>query len=104
MLATEARPVGGSPSTRIPSPNRDDGTHPFHRKSDEEDFYTPTTLFEEELVGVVNGTFSSLEKRIQYTPASPVVDQEVESNHPNIASFVKHTKGVGMRILSKFGY
>jgi hypothetical protein len=28
----------------------------------------------------------------------------VESNHPKIASFEKHTKGFSMRMLSKFGY
>jgi hypothetical protein len=104
MLAMEARPVGGSPSVRSPSPVRDDGTHPFQRKSDEEDSYTPATLVEEKSVGEAIGTFSSPTESIQYTPTSPVVDQEVESDHPDIASFEKHTKGVGMRMLSKFGY
>jgi hypothetical protein len=59
MLAMEARPVGGSPSARSPSPVRDDGTHPFQRQSDEEDSYTPATLVEEKSVGEAIGTFSS---------------------------------------------
>jgi hypothetical protein len=41
---------------------------------------------------------------IDYPPDSPVVDQEVESNHLEITTFEKHTKGVSMRILSKFRY
>jgi hypothetical protein len=94
MLAMEERPVGGSPSVRSPSPVRDDGTHPFCRKSDEEDSYTPATLVEEQSVGEAIGTFSSPVESTHYTPASPVVDQEVESNHQDIATFEKHTKGL----------
>jgi hypothetical protein len=104
MLAMEARRVGGSPSARSPSPVRDDETHPFWRQSDEEDSYTPATPVEEQSIGEAIGTFSSPVESTDYTPASPVVDQEVESNHPEIAAFEKHTKGVGMRMLSKFGY
>jgi hypothetical protein len=78
-VSNEERPVGRSPSVRSPSPVRDDGTHPFHRKSNEEDSYTPSTLVEEQSVGEAIGTFSSPTESIQYTPASPVADQEVVS-------------------------
>jgi len=104
MLVMEVRRVGGSPSDRIPSHVRDDETHPFRRQSDEEDSYTPATPVEEQSIGEALGTFSSQVERTDYTPASPVVDQEVESNHLEITTFDKHTKGVGMRMLSKFEY
>jgi hypothetical protein len=104
MLAMEARQVGGIPSVKIPIPVRYDETHPFWRKLDEEDSYTTATLVEEKLIGEVIGTFSSPVESTDYTLASPIVDREVESNHPEIATFEKHTKGVSMRILSKFGY
>jgi hypothetical protein len=102
MLETEVRPVGGSPSARSPSPVRDDGNHPFWRQSDEEDSYTLVTPVEEKLVGESIGTFSSPAESTDYTLASLVVDQEVESDHLEIETFEKHNKGFGMRMLSNF--
>jgi hypothetical protein len=104
MLAEEERPVGRNPSVRSTSPVKDDGTHPFHRKSNEEDLYKTSTPIEEQSIGEAIGTFSSPTESIQYTPASHVDDQEVVSDHQDIATFEKHTKGIGMRIISKFGY
>jgi hypothetical protein len=60
VLSTEERLVGRSPSVRISSPVKDDGIHPFHRKSDEGDSYTPATPVEEKSVGEAIGTYSSL--------------------------------------------
>jgi hypothetical protein len=104
MLAMETRPIGGRLSVRSLRPVRDDGTHPFQRQSYEEDSYTPSTLVEEQSIGEAIGTFSLPVKITDYTPASPVADQEVKSNHSEIAAFEKHTKGFGMRMLSKLGY
>ena len=104
MLAMEARWVGGIPSNRSPIPVRDDETHPFQRQSYEEDSYTPVTPVEEKSIGEAIGTFSSPAESTDYTPALPIVDQEVESNRLDIAAFEKHTKGVGIRNLSKFSY
>jgi len=100
----EARLVGGCPSTRSPSHVKDDGTHPFQRKSDEEDSYTPTTLVEEKSVGEAISTFTLPVENTDYTPDSPIADQEVESDHMEITTFEKHTKGFGMIMLSKLGY
>jgi hypothetical protein len=76
----------------------------FVRQSDEEDSFTPATPVEEQSIGESIGTLSSPTKSIDYTSASPVADQEVEFEHLKIVAFEKHTKGVSMRMLSKFGY
>ena len=104
MLAREERPVGRSPYIRSLSLVKDDGIHPFYRKSDEEDSYTPATPVEDHPVGEAIGTFSSPMESTQYTPASPVANQELESSDQDISTFERHTKGNDMNMISKFGY
>ena len=104
VLATEDRLVGISASVRSLSLVKDDGINPFRRQSNEEDSYTPATPVEEQSVGDAIGTFSSPSESTNYTPTSPVADQELESGNQDIVTFEKHAKGIGMNMLSKFGY